>query len=87
MTAQPARPLAVDDGRPSGLKAVSHIIAVSSCKGGTHPSLRASASLPWGAELPCTRDGSCEHLAGALSQSRMHRNPFRASPPGVFCVR
>ncbi|BDA43886.1 Iron-sulfur cluster carrier protein [Coccomyxa sp. Obi] len=34
MTAQPQRPLAPDDGRLGGLKEVSHVIAVSSCKGG-----------------------------------------------------
>ncbi|EIE23293.1 P-loop containing nucleoside triphosphate hydrolase protein [Coccomyxa subellipsoidea C-169] len=34
MTAQPQRPLAPDDGRVGGLKDVTHIIAVSSCKGG-----------------------------------------------------
>ena len=45
MTAQPARPLLVDDGRSSGLKAVSHIIAVSSCKGGVHLLLRKHAFL------------------------------------------
>lgn len=34
MTAQPQRPLSPDDGRAGGLKGVTHVIAVSSCKGG-----------------------------------------------------
>jgi hypothetical protein len=34
MTAQPQRPLSPDDGRVGGLKGVTHVIAVSSCKGG-----------------------------------------------------
>lgn len=39
MTAQPQRPLTPDDGRVGGLKDVSHVIAVSSCKGGVHKGL------------------------------------------------
>ena len=34
MTAQPQRPVTPDDGRIGGLKEVTHVIAVSSCKGG-----------------------------------------------------
>lgn len=34
MDAQPARPSGPDEARPAGLRAVKHIIAVSSCKGG-----------------------------------------------------
>ena len=34
MTAQPAKPLSPESGRPGGLKSVAHVIAVSSCKGG-----------------------------------------------------
>eukprot|EP00199_Chlamydomonas_sp_CCMP681_P000417 CAMPEP_0119105222 /NCGR_PEP_ID=MMETSP1180-20130426/3250_1 /TAXON_ID=3052 ORGANISM="Chlamydomonas cf sp, Strain CCMP681" /NCGR_SAMPLE_ID=MMETSP1180 /ASSEMBLY_ACC=CAM_ASM_000741 /LENGTH=483 /DNA_ID=CAMNT_0007090229 /DNA_START=178 /DNA_END=1629 /DNA_ORIENTATION=- len=34
MTAQPAKPITPDSGRPGGLKDVRHVVAVSSCKGG-----------------------------------------------------
>ncbi|CAK0786755.1 hypothetical protein CVIRNUC_009969 [Coccomyxa viridis] len=34
MTAQPQRPMTPDEGRSGGLKSVTHVIAVSSCKGG-----------------------------------------------------
>ena len=36
MTAQPQRPMTPDEGRSGGLKSVTHVIAVSSCKGGLH---------------------------------------------------
>ena len=36
MTAQPQRPMAPGEGRSGGLKNVTHVIAVSSCKGGVH---------------------------------------------------
>ncbi len=34
MTAQPAKPLVPESGRPGGLRSVRHVLAVSSCKGG-----------------------------------------------------
>ena len=43
MTAQPQRPIAADEGRSGGLKGVTHVIAVSSCKGGVLLSLSFSS--------------------------------------------
>ena len=72
MTAQPARPLAVDDGRPSGLKAVSHIIAVSSCKGGAHTLLEP---LPLRATLPPQRWKASAMQSNVCCRATLTRSP------------
>lgn len=48
MKAQPQRPLAPDDGRLGGMKEVSHVIAVSSCKGGALHIEMTSSGTPRG---------------------------------------
>ena len=57
MTAQPPRLVTADEGRSGGLKGVAHVVAVSSCKGGTAPCF--TQRLARLAKDSCPPSGAC----------------------------